>query len=95
MAELDGKTRLLTVSLKVVDGHASVTIADTGAGVDPAIRERVFDALYTTKDDGLGLGLSICHKIIRAHGGRLWMEKSTNRGTIFVFAIPLHGANNN
>jgi signal transduction histidine kinase len=90
MAALDGKARLLTVSLKVVDGQASVAIADTGAGVDPTIRARVFDALYTTKDDGLGLGLSICRKIINAHGGRLWMEKSTNFGT-----IPLHGANNN
>jgi len=89
MAGVKGRGRLLTASSKVADGHASVTIADTGVGIDPASRERVFDALYTTKSEGLGLGLSICRKIISAHGGRLWVEKNTTPGAAFTFALPV------
>ena len=67
----------------------SVAIADTGVGIDSASRERLFDALYTTKGQGLGLGLSICRKIITVHGGRLWVEKNTTHGATFTFALPL------
>ena len=79
----------LSASSKVTDGHASVTIADTGVGIDSANRERLFDALYTTKGEGLGLGLSICRKIVSAHGGRLWAEKKDTPGATFTFALPL------
>jgi signal transduction histidine kinase len=89
MAAVNGRTRLLSVSSKVIDGHASVLIADTGVGIDRVSRERLFDALYTTKGEGLGLGLSICRKIISAHGGRLWVEKNTTHGVTFTFALPL------
>ncbi len=89
MAGVNGGERILTASSKVADGRASVTIADTGAGIDPAIRERLFDPLFTTKDDGLGLGLSISRKIIGAHGGCLWLEKNTTHGAAFTFALPL------
>ena len=89
MAGANGRARILTASSKVADGHASVTIADTGVGIDPAITERMFDPLFTTKDEGLGLGLSICRKIICAHGGRLWLEKNTTHGSAFTFALPL------
>lgn len=85
----DGRPRILTASSKADDGRAMVTIADTGVGIDSASSERLFDALYTTKGDGLGLGLSICRKIIDAHGGRLWVEKDTTCGATFVFALPL------
>ncbi len=51
-------------------------------------RERLFDALYTTKDNGLGLGLSICRKIISAHGGNLWVEENVPYGATFTFALP-------
>jgi signal transduction histidine kinase len=74
----------------MIDGHASVTIADTGVGIHSANTERLFDPLYTTKGDGLGLGLSICRKIVGAHGGRLWVEKKKETaGATFTFALPL------
>lgn len=89
MADVNGGPRLLSVSSKVVDGHASVSIADTGMGCDPASSEHLFAALYTTKADGLGLGLPICRKIVTAHGGRLWAEKNTAHGATFSFTLPL------
>jgi C4-dicarboxylate-specific signal transduction histidine kinase len=89
MAGVEGRSRVLTVSSRAVDEHVCVAIADTGVGIDAANRERLFDALYTTKENGLGLGLAICRKIITIHGGRLWVEESTTRGTMFVFVLPL------
>jgi signal transduction histidine kinase len=89
MADVDGRARVVTISSKITDHNASVAITDTGTGIDPAISERLFDSLYTTKSGGLGLGLSICRKIINAHGGRLWTEKNPNYGATFAFAIPL------
>jgi len=94
MTDIDGRARVLTVSSKVVGGHASVAVIDTGPGIDPPIRERLFDALYTTKGEGLGLGLSICQKIISAHRGRLWVETNRERGTTFGFAVPIRQSAN-
>jgi C4-dicarboxylate-specific signal transduction histidine kinase len=64
-----------------------VAVRDSGPGLDPASRERVFDAFYTTKPDGLGMGLSICRSIIEAHGGRLWATANTPRGATFQFTV--------
>jgi signal transduction histidine kinase len=89
MAGVNGRARVLTASSKVTDGHVSIAIADTGVGIDPASRDRLFDALYTTKAEGLGLGLSICRKIISVHGGRLWMTENTTYGVTFTFTLPL------
>jgi len=89
MVTANAGARVLSASSKVTDTHASVTIADTGVGIDSANRERLFDALYTTKGEGLGLGLSICRKIVSAHGGRLWAEKKDTPGATFTFALPL------
>jgi signal transduction histidine kinase len=89
MAGVEGRPRVLTAASKVTDGYALVSIADTGVGIDPAIRERLFEPLYTTKRDGLGLGLSICRKIVGAHGGHLWAEPNATQGTTFAFTLPL------
>jgi signal transduction histidine kinase len=89
MAVVKGRARVLTSSSKLTKGHASVMIADTGVGIDLATRERLFEALYTTKSDGLGLGLSICRKIVTAHGGRLWADRNATHGTTFTFLLPL------
>jgi signal transduction histidine kinase len=68
--------------------HVLVTIADAGGGIDPANSERVFDAFFTTKPEGLGIGLSICRSIVEAHGGRLWASPNEPRGSIFSFTLP-------
>src|SRR5438477_5832250 len=66
-----------------------VSLRDSGPGLDPASLERLFDAFYTTKSSGLGMGLSICHSIIEAHGGRIWAGANEPRGAVFNFTLPL------
>jgi signal transduction histidine kinase len=89
MIAVNDRPRVLTVSSRVADGHVSVKIADTGVGIASTSMERLFDALYTTKGDGLGLGLSICRKVITLHGGRLWVEENMDHGVTFTFTLPL------
>ncbi|KHA64642.1 ATP-binding protein, partial [Sphingomonas sp. Ant20] len=81
--------RLTIATLADREGWVRISVADTGAGIDPAIRERLFDAFSTTKSDGMGLGLSICRTIVEAHGGRIWVEPTCPAGTAFHFTIPL------
>ncbi len=70
-------------------GFARVTVADTGPGVAPEIANQLFTAFVSTKQDGMGLGLSICRTIIEANEGRIWMEPGEAGGTRFHFTLPL------
>lgn len=70
-------------------GWIEVTVADTGSGIDPEVRERLFEAFATTKEDGMGLGLSICRTIVEAHGGRIWASGARGGGTAFHFCLPM------
>ena len=65
-----------------------VTVADLGPGFAPAAFAKTFEPFYTTKPDGLGLGLSICRSIIEAHGGQLSARANTPRGAVFEFSVP-------
>jgi signal transduction histidine kinase len=71
-----------------------VTVRDSGKGLGPQALEQVFDAFYTTKADGLGMGLAISRSIIQAHDGRLWAMPNTPRGAVFQFTLPAHRQTN-
>jgi signal transduction histidine kinase len=66
----------------------SVEVRDSGPGFAPADLDRVFEAFYTTKPEGMGMGLSICRSIIESHGGRLWAIPCEPQGALFQFTIP-------
>jgi PAS domain S-box-containing protein len=68
-----------------------VEVRDSGTGLDPESAERVFEAFYTTKTEGVGIGLSISRSIIEAHGGRLWAGPNEPRGAVFRFSLPVAG----
>jgi signal transduction histidine kinase len=65
-----------------------VVVRDSGPGIDPENLERVFEAFYTTKSSGVGMGLAICRSIVEAHGGRLWAEANELRGAVFRLTLP-------
>ena len=83
-----GGTREVTIRSLRTAGGAEVTVSDTGSGVRPELMGRLFEPFFTTKRDGLGLGLSISRSIVEAHGGRLWAEANSPRGTIFHLELP-------
>jgi signal transduction histidine kinase len=90
MASCEDAKRLLHISSAGGGaGQIRVDVADSGAGLDPANHEKVFEAFFTTKSEGLGLGLSICRSIIESHGGRLWATPNVPRGSVFSFTLPL------
>jgi two-component system, LuxR family, sensor kinase FixL len=70
------------------DGWITVSIIDSGPGIAPEIREKLFQPFVTTKAQGMGVGLSICRSIVEGHGGRLWVEPNPEGGTIFHFTVP-------
>ena len=89
MVAVDEGPRELLISTEPNQPHGvRVAVRDSGPGLDPEQRERVFESFYTTKPGGVGMGLSICRSIILAHGGRLWAEPNQPRGTVFRFTLP-------
>ena len=86
----EGPRELLVSSEEAEPDGVLVTVRDSGPGLAPEILERLFDAFYTTKADGMGMGLSICRSIIEAHGGRLWASANEPRGALFQFTLPAH-----
>jgi C4-dicarboxylate-specific signal transduction histidine kinase len=85
--------RILTVTYSVhEDELVLVTIADTGPGVGAQDSDRLFNPLFTTKPDGMGMGLSICRSIIEAHDGRLWFAPNQPRGAVFYVTLHAHHA---
>jgi signal transduction histidine kinase len=85
----DGERELSISSGKDQSNNLIVTVRDTGEGLDPANLERVFDAFFTTKPDGMGMGLAISRTIIESHGGRLWATANSPHGAVFQFTLPV------
>jgi signal transduction histidine kinase len=86
MAEIAGP-RILSVDAAFRDGSIRISVADNGPGIRPEDAERIFNPLFTTKPDGMGMGLAICRSIIQSHDGRLWVAPNTPRGAIFHVAM--------
>jgi signal transduction histidine kinase len=66
-----------------------VTVEDSGTGIDPENIERIFNRFFTTKTQGMGMGLAICRSIIEAHNGRLWAEAGVDQGSLFRISLPI------
>lgn len=89
MMDTVGEPRVLLIRSGSDADAVRVSLHDTGPGVPPDSIERIFNAFYTTKPDGMGMGLSISRTIIESHGGRLWAERASPHGMIFSFTLPL------
>jgi PAS domain S-box-containing protein len=88
MSSVETGARELLISTEQENMGVLVAVRDRGPGIDATQLERVFEAFYSTKPSGVGMGLSICRSIIDAHGGRLWAEANQPRGAVFQFVLP-------
>ena len=89
MVDVHDHPRQLLIRSEREDGdRVCVSVRDAGVGVDPQNMKKVFDAFYTTKTDGMGIGLSISRSIIETHHGRLWAEGNDGPGATFSFSLP-------
>lgn len=81
--------RILSIRSCVSKPHyVHVAVEDTGTGIDPSNRDHIFKPMFTTKERGMGIGLSICHSIIESHNGRIWATSGSDKGSIFQFELP-------
>jgi PAS domain S-box-containing protein len=90
MRMVTDRSRILMVRSQLDDrDNIVVSVADSGVGLDPANRERIFDTFFTTKAEGMGMGLAISNSIVESHHGRLWVEPGSPFGAVFGFALPM------
>jgi len=90
MGDTPDDCRVLTLSARVVrEGLVEVSVADRGHGIRDEDAERLFTPFFTTKAEGMGMGLNICRSIIEFHDGRLWTEANPEGGTVFRFTLPV------
>jgi signal transduction histidine kinase len=90
MSEVKERSRELMISTRGIEPvSVLVAVSDSGQGLPPGSIERIFEAFYTTKSSGLGMGLSICRSIVEAHGGRLWATPNEPHGAVFCIMLPL------
>jgi signal transduction histidine kinase len=89
MGSVEERQRMLLVVTEQRAADVLVAVHDSGPGIDPEHLQQVFEPFYTTKQSGIGMGLSICRSIVAAHGGALWAETIRPRGAIFQFTLPV------
>jgi signal transduction histidine kinase len=89
MKDVDDKRELFIKSARWENEQVLVSVADTGSGLPPQQAGRIFDAFFTTKLHGTGMGLSISRSIVESHGGRLWADGNSQRGATFHIALPI------
>jgi len=88
MAAAETDVRNLGVSTRGDGDRNFFTVGDSGPGIKPEIIDRLFMPFFTTKAEGMGMGLSICRTIVEAHDGRIWVESEPGRGAVFHFSLP-------
>jgi signal transduction histidine kinase len=89
MRSINDRTRLLRVKSEAVgSGGVAISVQDNGPGIDPKNIDRIFDPFFSTKSDGMGLGLAICRSLIEAHGGTLSVSPSVSQGAAFHINLP-------
>jgi PAS domain S-box-containing protein len=91
MKDMDGRRELIIKSQRAENDELIVSVSDTGVGLPPQQAEQIFNAFFTTKVDGTGMGLRISRSIIESHGGRLWAAGNSPRGASFCFTLPTKG----
>jgi C4-dicarboxylate-specific signal transduction histidine kinase len=89
MAKIIERPRVLSITSQAeTAGEVAVAVQDSGVGVSPESAAQLFDAFFTTRPQGMGMGLSICRSIMEAHNGRIWTEPANDTGAIFRFSLP-------
>ena len=88
MKDVDGTRELIVKSQRAENEHLMVSVSDTGVGLPPQEEEQIFNAFFTTKPHGTGMGLRISRSIIESHGGRVWAADNSPRGASFYFTLP-------
>jgi C4-dicarboxylate-specific signal transduction histidine kinase len=90
MSAVHDRPRVLTIRCQTQSGDDGilVPVEDSGTGVDAGASERIFESLFTTKPDGMGMGLSISRSIAAAHGGKIWASPAERCGAVFQIALP-------
>ena len=89
MSAVEDRPRLLVVTTqRLPDDHVSLTVRDVGVGLDPDTANKLFDPFYSTKPDGMGMGLSVSRNIIQRHQGRIWASANDDVGATFAFSVP-------
>jgi signal transduction histidine kinase len=79
----------VTLKTRLVDGAAEIAVIDRGVGIDPAHRESIFNPFFTTKPDGVGMGLAIVSRIVAEHGGTMSVESEPGQGSVFRVLLPV------
>jgi signal transduction histidine kinase len=88
MKEVEGTRELAIKSQRMQNEEVVVSVTDSGVGLPPQQKEQIFNAFFTTKPHGTGMGLRISRSIIESHGGRLWAGDNSPRGASFCFSLP-------
>ena len=89
MNNMNGPRELVVRSRRADGDQLMVSVSDTGVGLPPHQADQLFDAFFTTKPDGTGMGLRISRSIVESHLGRLWAGKNSPRGARFAFTLPV------